>query len=38
MSLEKKASKEDLAYKLYEFENEQEALKYLKESRYKFKK
>ena len=35
---QKKASKEDLAYELYGFENEQEALKYLKESGYKFKK
>ena len=35
---QKKASKEDLAYELYGFENEQEALKYLKQSGYKFKK
>ena len=34
---QKKASKEDLAYELYGFENEQEALKYLKQSGYKFK-
>lgn len=32
---QKKASKEDLAYELYGFENEQEALKYLKQSGYK---
>ena len=35
---QKKVSKEDLAYELYGFENEQKALEYLKESGYKFKK
>lgn len=35
---QKKVSKEDLAYELYEFENEQKALEYLKASGYKFKK